>query len=127
MQFLKHKLSDIAAAIGLRPATAENLKKNFERYGRDMGAKDLRDFEAMARKFYDEGLKSSDPLYSVVLLPKHRCGIDYNGEFRGIYESDGRPIGFFRPNHRELGYVSKDEELEEWKSGRSARYYADLS
>ena len=126
LQALRKALSDIAVAIGIKPSITENMKRNFDRFGRDLEAKDLRDFDAMARKFYDEGLKSSDPLYSVVLLPKHRCGIDYNGEFRGIYESDGKPLAFFKPNFRELGYSSKDDELKDWRSGANSKYYGDL-
>lgn len=127
MQAFKKAIGDLANALGIKPSVSENLKRNFERFGREVEAKDIRDFEAMAHKFYDEGLKSSDPLYTVVLLPKHRCGIDYNGEFRGIYESDGKPLAFFRPNFRELGYLSKDEELADWRSGKSGRYYGDIS
>lgn len=100
-----------------------NMVRNFQNYGVEFGVYSMDDFDAMARKFYEEGLKSSDPLFTVILLPKHRCGIDYNGEYRGIYEPNGTPIAFFRPNFRQFGYRSKEEELNDWRSGKNAAYY----
>jgi hypothetical protein len=93
-----------------------NLRENFEKYGAEFGVFNIREFENMARRFYKDALNSNDSLYTVILMPRHRSGIDYNGSYRGIYEADGTPIAFFRPNYREQGFNSKDEELRFWRT-----------
>lgn len=94
-----------------------NMIANYHRFGSEFGAHSVEEFVAMAKKFYKEALNNHNKMYTLVLLPKHRAGIDFDSTYRGIYEADGTPVAFFRPNFRELGYNSKDEEMAAWKKG----------
>lgn len=96
---------------------AASLRDNYSQYGERLGVHNVEEYEAMARKFFQENIESADPLCSRVELPHGRIGIDYNGEYRGIYDEDGNPLAFFPPNFRALGYTSKDEELADWRTG----------
>jgi len=120
-------LSPLLNLFGINfDAIHNNLIRNFERFGAEFGASDIYEFEEMARKFYADALHNGrqNSLYSIVILPKERFGIDYNGQYRAIYEKGGKPIAFFRPSYRDAGYNNKQQELSDWKSGRNSEYYA---
>lgn len=103
-----------------RPSQRSALRDNFKQYGAAFGVYNFTDFRTMARRFYEDALESNDPGYTIVQMSKHTIGIDYQGEMRGIYSGrDGEPIAFFRPNFAELGYSSKQQELEDWKKGKA--------
>ncbi len=103
----------------IQDRTGANLRDNFEQYGELFGVYSFRDFKTMAKKFLEEALASKDPKYTIVRLPENKVGVDYNCEFRGVYDRDGQPVAFFRPNYVQLGYPNKERELEDWKSGKT--------
>ncbi|MBN8532400.1 MAG: hypothetical protein J0L97_11160, partial [Alphaproteobacteria bacterium] len=61
---------------------------------------------------------------TTIRLPGSRIAIDFRGERRGIFLKDGTPLAFFRPDYREQGYQSKEEEMRDWRSGKVAEYLA---
>ena len=94
------------------------LGANYRKFGPTFGTYDFSDFVAKAKEFYKTGISSQDPNYTVVDLSGGRVAIDYNCEMRGIFTGKGKPIAFFRHDFRQTGYVSKADELEDFKSGK---------
>lgn len=95
------------------------LRANFERYGREMEATNLEEFSMMAKDFLATASRPGVFGYTFLKLSKDVFAVDYQGEIRGIYRRNGLPIAFFKPNFKEMGFGSKEEELETWKkSGR---------
>ncbi len=99
--------------------TNNALEANFLRFGASFGADDIIAFADAAIQFYEEGMKSKDPLYTIVDMGDDRIAIDYNGEVRGIYTSKGKPLAFFRPDFKKQGYATKEMELEFFKNKNS--------
>ena len=91
---------------------------NFRKFGADFGVYDFDEFVEKARGFYREAANSGDPGFSVVDLPDGRKAIDKDGEMRGIFNEEGEPIAFFRPDFRELGYDDKEQELADFRAGK---------
>ena len=120
-QALKNEMrqaSSLLRRIGLL-SEKDALGANFRRFGPEFGAYDYDEFETMARDFYTEGKDSDDPYYTIVEMSDNRVAIDYNGEKRGVYDKSGNPLAFFRPNFHQLGYNSKSQELDAFRSGYS--------
>lgn len=108
--------------LGLIPGKSM-LWHNFQTYGSQLGAIDFNDFENIACVFFERAYQNSDnPDYSIVRFFDGRIGIDYKGELRGIYSIKHRPLAFFRPDFKQLGYSSKDRELADWRKGKSVFY-----
>jgi len=102
--------------IGLNRDTSA-LGANFRKYGHTFGTYDFSDFVERAKEFYDKGIQSGDPYYTVVELSGDRVAIDYNCEVRGIFTREGKPLAFFRHDFRQFGYTSKAAELEDFRQG----------
>lgn len=95
------------------------LGANFRKFGPSFGAYEYDDYIRLAQKFFHEGIDSDDALYSVKRYADGRIAIDYNGEIRGVYTRAGKPLAFFRPDFRQLGYPNKSQELQAFRSGHN--------
>jgi pyocin large subunit-like protein len=117
---LSEEIQDFKSIIRRIRLTADTsaLGANYRRYGPSFGVYDFGDYVKKAREFYQAGVKSEDPYYTVVELPGNRVAIDYNCELRGIFTSKGKPLAFFRHDFRNSGYESRAAELEDFKRGK---------
>ncbi len=98
------------------------LRHNFRRYGIEFGTYDYNSFVQKARKFYRSARESTDDGYSIVEMSRNRVAVDYEGKMRGVYHTNGEPIAFFKPDYRYMGYDSRQHELEDFRSGKSAMF-----
>ena len=120
--------SDIKSAtallnkFGLIPGKSM-LHSNFAAYGNQFGALSVNDFENMAVMLLNRAKQQAkNPDYSIVNFPDGRIGADFRGEVRGIYSSKGKPLAFFKPDYSQLGYSSRERELDAWRKGKSLFY-----
>lgn len=95
------------------------LGANFRKYGPSFGTYEYDAFIRRAKDFFKEGMASQDSQYTRVALGDDRVAIDYNSEIRGVFTGRGRPLAFFRPDYKELGYPSRSAELAAFKAGKS--------
>jgi hypothetical protein len=98
------------------------LGANFRKFGASFNTYDFDAFTEKAREFYEDGIESVDPLYTVVHLEGNRVAIDYNCTIRGIYTHKGKPLAFFRPDYHQAGYRSKTAELADFRLGRNVLF-----
>jgi pyocin large subunit-like protein len=95
---------------------------NYRKFGLSFGTYDFDAFVQKAREFFAQAHESDDPHFTVLELKGHRIAIDYNGEIRGIFTRRGKPLAFFRPDYQQLGYLSRDAELADFKNGRNVLF-----
>ncbi len=94
------------------------LGANFRAYGRSFGVFDFSEFVEHARGFYADALaRRGEQGYTILILPNGMKAIDLRGEVRGVFDKDGNPIAYFRPNYRVLGYATPQEEINDFKQG----------
>ena len=98
------------------------LGANFRKFGSSFNTYDFDAFADMARDFYEEGIMSEDPLFTVLKISGNRVAIDYNGEVRGIFTHKGKPLAFFRPDFHQSGYTSKAAELDDFRRGKNVLF-----
>jgi pyocin large subunit-like protein len=98
------------------------LGANFRKFGVSFNTYEYDAFVKKARAFFKEAEGSDDPLFTVIDMPGNRIAIDYNGDRRGIFTRKGKPLAFFRPDFRQLGYASKEAELEDFRRGRNVLF-----
>ena len=113
IEMLREEFGEVGSLIRRfrhSPSTS-TLGANFRNYGPALGAYDFDAFIDMAEEFYEEGIHSDDPSYTVIRMNGDRVAIDKNGEKRGIYTRKGKPVAFFKPDFRASGYTSKEEEI----------------
>lgn len=120
---LKEEMQQFATLLKTVSGTQNTaLGANFRKFGPSFGAYDYEDFVELAQKFYHEAMNSDDSSYSVVRLGDGRIAIDCNAEIRAVYDKDGTPIAFFRPDFKQLGYQNKVQELEDFRNGTNIAY-----
>lgn len=113
-------MKKIARLLRTALKPSDHMGHNYRTYGTSFGVHDYEDYVVLARKFYREAMNSNAPEYTVVKIKGDRTAIDYNGEVRGVYDKNGEPVAFFRPNYRSLGYNNRDEELEQFRLSKTA-------
>lgn len=96
-------------------AATPTLRANYERHGEELGAYNVEDYLFMARRFLEVAMEPGNIGYTFLKMGRNAFGVDYQGELRGIYQKNGMPMAFFKPDHTLLGYPNKEAELEAWK------------
>lgn len=95
------------------------LAGNFLQFGQRFGASSPEEYSVLARELLEESLRTSDPDYVRIRISRSVISVDYKGQRRGFYTSDGHPLAFFRPDYRLAGYNTPREERDAWlKSGK---------
>ena len=117
MSAVKSIAKKMFAAWGNPEEDQSAIRHNFERYGAQLGAFNMKDFDALARRFFSEHINSSDPRCSKVRLSDDRIGIDFNGKLRGIFDDEGEPLAFYVPDFRAEGFSTRAQELAHWRAG----------
>lgn len=93
------------------------LGHNFRAFGPQMGAYEYPTFVRKAQEFFDRAA-NGEPGYKMISMSGNRVGIDLNGgELRGIFTEDGRPLSFYKPDHKAAGFATRQDELENFLSG----------
>ena len=108
--------------VGFLP-TKTFIHENFHHYGDSFNVASAQEYTELAIKLYNDAKAQSGEgsHYSVIEVGYGRVAIDCNGEMRGIFSLEGKPLAFFRPDYRQLGFSSKQEELEAFRKGATFR------
>jgi hypothetical protein len=89
---------------------------NYRTYGKEFGTLEFEDFIELAKRIYREA-EANPGGFTIIELPRGRKAIDFQGKMRGVYDFDGDPIAFYKPDYVGLGYSTPQEELEDFKAG----------
>lgn len=116
---VKREASQLMVKLGL--GDQNMMQANFRSYGHDMGFNDEESFVSYAKRIYKEAMDNPTG-FTVIDLPRHKKAVDFQGKLRGVYNAEGEPIAFFKPDYQQLGYRTLQEELREFKSAVISAY-----
>ena len=119
-------ISDLLEGFGLwnQSSADDTLTLNYLTCGTEMGCAGYDEFVRYAKRFFDEAsaavMKNKEG-YTRVYLNSSRIALDRNGQVRGIYTPNGKPVAFFKPNFKSAGFFSPEEELQAFKQSGTIR------
>lgn len=116
---VKREASQLMVKLGL--GDQNMMQANFRSYGAAMGLRDMDSFVAYARRIYKEA-QDNPQGFTVIDLPRGKKAVDFQGKIRGVYNVEGEPIAFFKPDYQQLGYRTLQEELREFKTAVLSAY-----
>lgn len=113
LETVKREASQLLYKLGL--GDHNMMAANYRTYGSEMGFYDFDDYVKYAQRIYREAMANPGG-FTIIDLPRKRKAIDFQGKIRGVYNHEGEPVAFFKPDFQRLGYKSLQEELREFRS-----------